>query len=402
MSVTELAPGRHVVDFGQNSNGWVRLDDLGPAGTELTHRPTASGSTPTATSPRPTSRMAAFAAPRDPPLPFQTDVVISAGDGSAFEPRHTTKGFQYVRIEGHPGPLDPALDHQRRRPHRPRRRSAGSSAPTSASTACTGWPSGASAATPARSPPTAPPASAPGGWATGSSTSAPPPTSTTSPTGRPSGCSTWPPTSCRAGAVTNIVPDPSPDAPDLEQRPRLLGLGRRRGARALGAPPRHAAAPTCWPTSSTRCAAGSTSPPVWPRPGRHPSRVEAPPRAAPARALPLGQRLALRRVARARRSTWRRSSRQLLVDDHGPVATAYLYRSADELARIAGVARRRRGRADHYARAGRQRARRLAHRVHRRRRPRATRDAGQPGARPRLRPRPRRPPRPGRRTTSSR
>ena len=35
VSVTELAPGRHVVDFGQNSNGWIRLADLGPEGTEL-------------------------------------------------------------------------------------------------------------------------------------------------------------------------------------------------------------------------------------------------------------------------------------------------------------------------------------------------------------------------------
>jgi alpha-L-rhamnosidase len=40
-------------------------------------------------------------------IPFQTDVVTSAGDGSVFEPRHSTKGFRYVRVEGHPGPLDP-------------------------------------------------------------------------------------------------------------------------------------------------------------------------------------------------------------------------------------------------------------------------------------------------------
>ena len=30
VSITELAPGRHIVDFGQNSNGWIRLTDLGP------------------------------------------------------------------------------------------------------------------------------------------------------------------------------------------------------------------------------------------------------------------------------------------------------------------------------------------------------------------------------------
>ena len=32
--------------------------------------------------------------------------MVSAGvPGDAFEPRHTTHGFQYVRVEGHPGPL---------------------------------------------------------------------------------------------------------------------------------------------------------------------------------------------------------------------------------------------------------------------------------------------------------
>ena len=34
--MTEIGPGRHIVDFGQNSNGWIRLDDLGPEGTEMT------------------------------------------------------------------------------------------------------------------------------------------------------------------------------------------------------------------------------------------------------------------------------------------------------------------------------------------------------------------------------
>ena len=35
-SVTRLASGARVVDLGQNINGWLRLTDLGPAGTELT------------------------------------------------------------------------------------------------------------------------------------------------------------------------------------------------------------------------------------------------------------------------------------------------------------------------------------------------------------------------------
>jgi alpha-L-rhamnosidase len=40
------------------------------------------------------------------PLPLgQIDEVVSGGDQDLFEPRFTTHGFQYVRIEGHPGPL---------------------------------------------------------------------------------------------------------------------------------------------------------------------------------------------------------------------------------------------------------------------------------------------------------
>jgi alpha-L-rhamnosidase len=106
VSVTEPAPGRHIVDFGQVSNGWIRIDDLGPEGTELTivHAEALLSDG--------TDVDGVFAGPAateegDDHIPFQTDVVISAGDGSSFEPRHSTKGFRYVRIDGHPGPLSP-------------------------------------------------------------------------------------------------------------------------------------------------------------------------------------------------------------------------------------------------------------------------------------------------------
>jgi alpha-L-rhamnosidase len=105
VSITQLTPGRHIVDFGQNSNGWIRLTDLGPAGTDLTISygewiDTNGDLT------QDNIEKGAFAEPRD--LPFQTDRIVSTGDDSVFEPRHTTKGFQYVRIDGHPGPLDPS------------------------------------------------------------------------------------------------------------------------------------------------------------------------------------------------------------------------------------------------------------------------------------------------------
>jgi alpha-L-rhamnosidase len=106
-SVTELAPGHHVVDLGQNINGWLRLANLGPAGTltRLTHGEHLG--------PDGDVDMANLV-PRhfrtgEPLSAGQVDEVVAAGTaGKVFEPRHTTHGFRYARIEGHPGPLGPA------------------------------------------------------------------------------------------------------------------------------------------------------------------------------------------------------------------------------------------------------------------------------------------------------
>ena len=102
-SITELGGGRQVVDLGQNINGWVRLCELGSEGSETTlaygealdaagdvdqdHYPvlTATGSTL-----------------------GQIDRVISSGNSDCFEPRHSTKGFRYVRVECSRAPLRPA------------------------------------------------------------------------------------------------------------------------------------------------------------------------------------------------------------------------------------------------------------------------------------------------------
>jgi alpha-L-rhamnosidase len=42
-----------------------------------------------------------------PSGPFQTDRVIPAGERDTFEPRHTTHGFRYARLDGHNGRLTP-------------------------------------------------------------------------------------------------------------------------------------------------------------------------------------------------------------------------------------------------------------------------------------------------------
>ncbi|MBG0830075.1 family 78 glycoside hydrolase catalytic domain [Planomonospora sp. ID67723] len=103
-SVTRLPGGRHVVDLGQNINGWIRLTRLGPAGTHLTltHAEwTGPDGDVTTDHLRP-------AVPFLPhPLPAgQVDHVVSAGaPGDVFEPRHTTHGFRYVGIDGHPEDL---------------------------------------------------------------------------------------------------------------------------------------------------------------------------------------------------------------------------------------------------------------------------------------------------------
>ncbi|MET0150698.1 MAG: family 78 glycoside hydrolase catalytic domain [Acidimicrobiales bacterium] len=104
VDVRRLPSGRHVVDLGQNINGWVRLEDLGPEGTEVTlvHGEVLDDSGEVST-----DNLKPFDFLTHEPLTAgQVDRVVSRGrPGDVFEPRHTTHGFQYVGIEGHPGPL---------------------------------------------------------------------------------------------------------------------------------------------------------------------------------------------------------------------------------------------------------------------------------------------------------
>lgn len=91
VSVRRLGPGRHVVDFGQNFAGWVRLSVTAAAGTriELRHGEVlnADGSVDQA------NLRSALA----------RDVYICAGTGrETWEPRFTYHGFRYVEIRGLP------------------------------------------------------------------------------------------------------------------------------------------------------------------------------------------------------------------------------------------------------------------------------------------------------------
>lgn len=106
VSVTRLASGRQIVDVGANVNGRVRLTNLGAEGTETTllHAEHVN--------PDGDVDMAAFAAMEhgtgEPLSPGQRDRVVSRGvAGDVFEPRHSSKGFRYVAVDGRDDDLAP-------------------------------------------------------------------------------------------------------------------------------------------------------------------------------------------------------------------------------------------------------------------------------------------------------
>ena len=97
-AITRPKPDLHVVDFGRNFAGWVRLRIDAPAGTKITMRfgemLNADG-----TVYRDNLRGARA-----------TDCYICKGAGEeVWEPRFTYHGFQYVEVEGLPAPPDPKM-----------------------------------------------------------------------------------------------------------------------------------------------------------------------------------------------------------------------------------------------------------------------------------------------------
>ncbi|MBF4512861.1 family 78 glycoside hydrolase catalytic domain [Plantibacter sp. VKM Ac-2885] len=104
-SVRELREGVWVVDFGQNASGWLRLGDLGPAGTrtEIDYGEYVEADGDLSTTHLDSHR------PGEPVRVFrQHDEVVAGETPAVFEPRHTVHGFQYARIVRHGAPLDPA------------------------------------------------------------------------------------------------------------------------------------------------------------------------------------------------------------------------------------------------------------------------------------------------------
>ncbi|RXZ72553.1 alpha-L-rhamnosidase [Agromyces albus] len=105
VSLTRSPGGAWIADFGQNASGWLRLADLGPAGTRTVidygeHLDPHGDLTLT--------HLDGFN-PQRPRVPFrQRDEVVSSGGDQVFEPRHTVHGFRYARIDRGDVPLDPA------------------------------------------------------------------------------------------------------------------------------------------------------------------------------------------------------------------------------------------------------------------------------------------------------
>ena len=100
-----------VADFGQNFSGWVRLERPGPsipsmpAGGRVT---LSHGEWLDRDGDLTTAHLDVDLPVLPERLPVgQVDEVIPTDGGDVFEPRFTTHGFRYVRIEGHPGPLGP-------------------------------------------------------------------------------------------------------------------------------------------------------------------------------------------------------------------------------------------------------------------------------------------------------
>jgi alpha-L-rhamnosidase len=98
-----------VADFGQNFSGWVRLERPGPsmpAGGRVT---LSHGEWLDRDGDLTTAHLDVNLPilPERLPLGQVDEVIPAGGNGGVFEPRFTTHGFRYVRIEGQPGPFGP-------------------------------------------------------------------------------------------------------------------------------------------------------------------------------------------------------------------------------------------------------------------------------------------------------
>jgi alpha-L-rhamnosidase len=96
-SITTVRPGVHVVDFGQEISGWVRLRGGGPAGTKIQLRHTEAVYPDGNVDDRSLWGVAQ-----------QDDYILDGRSDRTLEPHFTWHGFRYVEITGLPHPPDAA------------------------------------------------------------------------------------------------------------------------------------------------------------------------------------------------------------------------------------------------------------------------------------------------------
>lgn len=94
VTVTELSKGRHLLDFGQNHSGRIRLRVDGPAGATITlrHAEVLQGGELYTRTLREAEAL---------------DELILAGGPVEWEPRATIHGYRYVEVSGWPDDLEP-------------------------------------------------------------------------------------------------------------------------------------------------------------------------------------------------------------------------------------------------------------------------------------------------------
>jgi len=94
-SVSRTADGTHLVDFGQNLTGWLRIRASGPAGASVTvrHAEVLDADGRLYTENLRTAR--------------QADSYVLAGGPAVLEPHFTVHGFRYAEVTGYPGEPGP-------------------------------------------------------------------------------------------------------------------------------------------------------------------------------------------------------------------------------------------------------------------------------------------------------
>ncbi|PRY06444.1 alpha-L-rhamnosidase [Kineococcus rhizosphaerae] len=102
VAITSPRPGTFVVDFGQNINGWVHLGALGAFGPVGTTLRLTYGESLDPAGLLTMEHLRSFHFATGQLLPAgQVDSVVTGPDPeAAFEPRHTTHGFRYLQVDG--------------------------------------------------------------------------------------------------------------------------------------------------------------------------------------------------------------------------------------------------------------------------------------------------------------